>query len=57
MKMKDKMEGIMNNKIEQAVEEHKKWKNKKLIEKYGIADEGEIVQPSDLEGGSEDGEK
>ncbi|WP_462355094.1 hypothetical protein [Fusobacterium ulcerans] len=47
----------MNKKIEQAVEEHKKWKNKKLIEKYGIADEGEIVQPSDLEGGSEDGEK
>ena len=57
MKMKDKMEGIMNKKIEQAVEEHKKWKNKKIIVEYGIADEGEIVPPSDLEGGSEDGEK
>lgn len=55
--MKDKMEGIMNKKIEQAAEEHKKWKNKKIIVAYGIADEGEIVPSSDLEGGAEDGEK
>lgn len=47
----------MNKKIEQAVEEHKKWKNKKIKETYGITDEGEIVSSSDLEGGSEDGEK
>ncbi|MDU1912598.1 hypothetical protein [Fusobacterium sp.] len=47
----------MNKKIEQATEEHKKWKNKKIIVEYGIADEGEIVQPSDLEGGAEDGKK
>lgn len=47
----------MNKKIEQATEEHKKWKNEKIIEKYGIADEGEIVSSSDLIGGSEDGEK
>jgi len=55
--MRDKMEGIMNKKIEQVAEEHKKWKNKKIKEKYGIADEGEIVSSSDLKGGSEDGEK
>ena len=47
----------MNKKIEQAAEEHKKWKNKKIIVEYGVVDEGEIVPPSDLEGGSEDGEK
>ena len=47
----------MNKKIEKTVEEHKKWKNKKIKEKYGIADEGKIVSSSDLEGGSEDGEK
>lgn len=47
----------MNKKIEQAVKEHKKWKNKKIIVEYGIADEGEVVSSSDLIGGSEDGEK
>ena len=47
----------MNKKIEQAAEEHKKWKKKKIIVEYGIADEGEIVPSSDLEGGAEDGEK
>ena len=47
----------MNKKIKQATEEYKKWKNKKIIIEYGIADEGEIVSSSDLEGGSEDGEK
>lgn len=47
----------MNKKIEQAAEEHKKWKNKKIIVEYGVVAEGEIVLSSDLIGGSEDGEK
>ena len=36
----------MNKKIEQAAEEHKKWKNKKIIVEYGIADEGEMTWES-----------
>ncbi|MHD0317103.1 hypothetical protein [Fusobacterium sp. THCT1E2] len=47
----------MNKKIEKIAEEYKKWKNKKIIVEYGIADEGEVVSSSDLEGGAEDGEK
>lgn len=47
----------MNKKIEKIAEEHKKWKNQKIKEKYGIIDEGKIVSSSDLKGGEEDGEK
>lgn len=47
----------MNKNKEKAIEEYNQWKNKKIIAEYGITDEGKIVPSSDLEGGSEDGEK